>query len=80
MTFQEAINIIDRYDVNFIYGDGEPIPAEQIAEAMAMAVRSLTAWDRLTNSVMDIVSDIVHMEEEQNDEHLAEVDKEVENE
>ena len=67
MTFQEAINIIDRYDVNFVYGDGEPIPAEQIAEAMAMAVRSLWAWDRLTNSVMDIVSDIVHMEEEQND-------------
>jgi len=37
----EAIKIINQYDMNFYWNDGEPIPAEQLAEAFDLAISAL---------------------------------------
>lgn len=41
MENREAINIINQYDMNFHWNDGEPIPAEQLAEAFDLAISAL---------------------------------------
>ena len=41
MENREAIEIINQYDMNFHWNDGEPIPAEQLAEACELAISAL---------------------------------------
>ena len=41
MEIKEAIEIINQYDMNFHWNDGEPIPAEQLAEAFDLAISAL---------------------------------------
>ncbi len=41
MTNEEAISIINQYDVNFYWTDGEPIPADKLAEAFDLAIEAL---------------------------------------
>ena len=41
MENREAIKIINQYDMNFHWNDGEPIPAEQLAEAFDLAISAL---------------------------------------
>ena len=41
MTNREAIKIINQYDMNFHWNDGEPIPAEQLAEAFDLSISAL---------------------------------------
>ena len=41
MRPREAIKIINQYDMNFYWNDGEPIPAEQLAEAFDLAISAL---------------------------------------
>ena len=41
MTNREAIRIINQYDMNFHWNDGEPIPAEQLAEAFDLSTSAL---------------------------------------
>jgi len=46
MENREAINIINQYDMNFHWNDGEPIPAEQLAEAFDLAISALEKQER----------------------------------
>ena len=46
MTNREAIKIINQYDMNFHWNDGEPIPAEQLAEAFDLAISALKFKER----------------------------------
>lgn len=46
MRNKKAIEILNRYDTNFCHGDGRPIPAEQIADAIDIAVSALEQQDR----------------------------------
>lgn len=41
MTNSEAIRIINQYDCNFYWTDGEKIPAEDLIEAFDLAVKAL---------------------------------------
>lgn len=41
MNNSEAIKIINQYDMNFYWDIGEPIPAEQLAEAFDLAISAL---------------------------------------
>ena len=41
MNNGEAIKIINQYDMNFHWNDGEPIPASQLAEAFDLAISAL---------------------------------------
>lgn len=41
MTKQEAIKILNKYDLNFCDIDGNPIPPQDLAEAVYMAVQAL---------------------------------------
>ena len=41
MTNSEAIKIIDQYDCNFYWTDGEKIPTEDLIEAFELAVKAL---------------------------------------
>lgn len=41
MTRQEAIKILNKYDLNFCDIDGNPIPPQDLAEAVYMAVQAL---------------------------------------
>lgn len=43
MTNAEAIKIINQYDCNFYWTDGEKIPTEDLIEAFDMAVKALKA-------------------------------------
>lgn len=43
MTREEAIKIVDCYDINFYDLRGEKIPAEKLAEAFDMAIEALQA-------------------------------------
>ena len=43
MTREEAIKIIDCYDINFYDLSGEKIPAYKLAEAFDMAIEALSA-------------------------------------
>ena len=42
MTREEAIKIIDCYDINFYDLSGKKIPAHKLAEAFDMAIESLS--------------------------------------
>lgn len=48
MTRQEAIKILDRYDLNFCDIDGNPIPPQDLAEAFEMAIEVLEQENRMT--------------------------------
>ena len=48
MENREAIKIINQYDMNFHWNDGEPIPAEQLAEAFDLAISALEKQERET--------------------------------
>lgn len=48
MNNGEAIKIINQYDMNFHWNDGEPIPAEQLAEAFDLAISALEKQERET--------------------------------
>lgn len=41
MTRQEAIKILDKYDLNFCDIDGNPIPPQDLAEAFDIAIKAL---------------------------------------
>lgn len=41
MTNSEAIRIINQYDCNFYWTDGEKIPTEDLIEAFDLAVKAL---------------------------------------
>lgn len=41
MTKQEAIKILNKYDLNFCDIDGNPIPPQDLAEAFDMAIEAL---------------------------------------
>ena len=42
MTREEAIEILNLYDINYFYDlDGSKIPAEKVAEAFDMAIEAL---------------------------------------
>lgn len=41
MTNSEAARIIDQYDCNFYWTDGEKIPAKDLIEAFDLAVKAL---------------------------------------
>ena len=43
MTNAEAIKIINQYDCNFYWTDGEKIPTEDLIEAFELAVKALDA-------------------------------------
>ena len=43
MTNAEAIKIINQYDCNFYWTDGERIPTEDLIEAFELAVKALDA-------------------------------------
>ena len=49
MEIKEAIKIINQYDMNFHWNDGEPIPAEQLAEAFDLAIAALEFRERYDN-------------------------------
>lgn len=52
MEIKEAIKIINQYDMNFHWNDGEPIPAEQLAEAFDLAISALEKQEQVnTQSV-----------------------------
>ena len=46
MTKDEAIKIIDCYDIGFYDLSGEKIPADKLVEAFDMAIEALEAQDR----------------------------------
>lgn len=45
MTNAEAIKIINQYDCNFYWTDGEKIPTEDLIEAFYLAVKALEAQE-----------------------------------
>lgn len=45
MTNAEAIKIINQYDCNFYWTDGEKIPTEDLIEAFELAVKALDAQE-----------------------------------
>lgn len=45
MTNSEAIKIINQYDCNFYWTDGEKIPTEDLIEAFELAVKALDATE-----------------------------------
>ena len=45
MTNSEAIRIINQYDCNFYWTDGEKIPTEDLIEAFYLAVKALEAQE-----------------------------------
>lgn len=51
MTREEAIKIIDCYDINFYDLSGEKIPAGKLAEAFDMAIEALQFADRSPRTV-----------------------------
>ena len=48
MTKQEAIKILDKYDLNFCDIDGNPIPPQDLAEAFDMAIKALQQEPKCT--------------------------------
>ena len=41
MTREQAIKILNKYDLNFCDIDGNPIPPQDLAEAVYMAIKAL---------------------------------------
>lgn len=46
MENSEAIKILNQYDMNFYRDDGSPIPAEQIADAVDLAIAALEQQEK----------------------------------
>lgn len=58
MTNAEAIRIINQYDCNFYWTDGEKIPTEDLIEAFELAVRVL---DAQAPKLLDLFGQAVYM-------------------
>lgn len=57
MTREEAIKIIDCYDIGFYDLSGEKIPADKLAEAFDMAIEALSATNtEKLSSCGDLIS------------------------
>ena len=68
MTNREAIKIINQYDMNFHWNDGEPIPAEQLAEAFDLAISALEKqerdrWIPVTERLPELESEVLVTDE-----------------
>ena len=53
MTNAEAIKIINQYDCNFYWTDGERIPTEDLTDAFELAVKALDAPTVLQETDLD---------------------------
>jgi hypothetical protein len=56
MTREEAIKIIDCYDIGFYDLSGVKIPADKLAEAFDMAIEALTHANSRSNHDHDLIS------------------------
>lgn len=54
MEIKEAIKIINQYDMNFHWNDGEPIPAEQLAEAFDLAIAALEQQEQVNTQSVNL--------------------------
>jgi hypothetical protein len=57
MTREEAIKIIDCYDIGFYDLSGEKIPADKLADAFDMAIEALQAEETIEIKPMEIKGD-----------------------
>lgn len=64
MTNAEAIKIINQYDCNFYWTDGEKIPTEDLIEAFYLAVKALEEQEPrvLTLEETETCDDVVWMD------------------
>lgn len=56
MTNAEAIKIINQYDCNFYWTDGEKIPTEDLIDAFELAVKALDAQTPRVLSTSEIIT------------------------
>lgn len=56
MTNSEAIRIINQYDCNFYWTDGEKIPTEDLIEAFELAVKALDATEPRVLTLGDVIA------------------------
>ena len=56
MTRQEAIKILNKYDLNFCDIDGNPIPPHDLAEACDMAIEALAQEPKPSEVARDIAT------------------------
>lgn len=54
MTNAEAIKIINQYDCNFYWTDGEKIPTEDLIEAFELAVKALDATEPMVLTLEEV--------------------------
>lgn len=67
MTNSEAIKIINQYDCNFYWTDGEKIPTEDLIEAFDLAVKALKEQEPKVLTLEEVLSqewDYVYIETE----------------
>lgn len=55
MTNAEAIKIINQYDCNFYWTDGEKIPTEDLIEAFYLAVKALEAQEPRVLTLEEVI-------------------------
>lgn len=56
MTNSEAIKIINQYDCNFYWTDGEKIPTEDLIEAFELAVKALDTQEPRMMTLAEVES------------------------
>lgn len=56
MTNAEAIKIINQYDCNFYWTDGEKIPTEDLIEAFELAVKALEEQEPRVLTLEELMS------------------------
>lgn len=56
MTNSEAIRIINQYDCNFYWTDGEKIPTEDLIEAFYLAVKALKEQEPRVLTLEEVVN------------------------
>lgn len=67
MTNAEAIRIINQYDCNFYWTDGEKIPTEDLIEAFELAVKALDAQTPRVLTLEEVLSfGAIYMDEPSN--------------
>lgn len=76
MEIKEAIKIINQYDMNFHWNDGEPIPAEQLAEAFDLAISALEKqeqdrWIPVTERPSEKYKDVLVTDREVSDVYVS---------
>lgn len=62
MTNAEAIKIINQYDCNFYWTDGEKIPTEDLIEAFYLAVKALEAQEPRVLTLEEVMQYIGYSE------------------